>query len=83
MYNNPYMQRHSSSDTGPFVFEDGTLKAEEFQHETIEEVDSDRLIMEKEAYNLKIIFEVAETQHNFERGNIYVQAQLNSYLAHE
>jgi hypothetical protein len=29
--------------------------------------------MEKEFYELEIVFEVAETDHNYNRGNIYVQ----------
>ena len=35
--------------------------------------------MDDEYYAIEIVFEVAMTMHNFERGNIYVQSQFNSY----
>ena len=35
--------------------------------------------MDDEYYAIEIVFEVASTKHNFERGNIYVQSQFNSY----
>jgi len=35
--------------------------------------------MDSEYYQLEVVFEVAMTMHNFERGNLYLQSDFNSY----
>ena len=35
--------------------------------------------MNSETYDIKVVFEVAASSHNFNRGNLYLQAQFNSY----
>ena len=35
--------------------------------------------MVKEYYSIEVEFDIAMTQHNYERGNLYVQSKLTSY----
>ena len=35
--------------------------------------------MDNEYYQIEVIFEVAMTLHNYERGNLYVQSEFHSY----
>ena len=35
--------------------------------------------MDQEYYSIEVVFEIAITSHNFERGNVFVQSQFNSY----
>mmetsp|Transcript_43559 Transcript_43559/g.57672 ORF Transcript_43559/g.57672 Transcript_43559/m.57672 type:complete len:169 (+) Transcript_43559:1142-1648(+) len=35
--------------------------------------------MDEEYYQIEVEFEVAMTMHNYERGNLYMQSQFNSY----
>lgn len=73
MYNNPYMSMHSASDTGPYVYENGHLSIVNDQHEEhLDATELEHLYMNNEFYSVKLVFEVAETSHNFERGNIYI-----------
>jgi len=35
--------------------------------------------MDNEYYQVEVVFEVAMTVHNYERGNLYVQSEFHSY----
>ena len=35
--------------------------------------------MDSEFYQIDVIFDVAMTQHNYERGNLYIQSEFKSY----
>ena len=35
--------------------------------------------MDSEYYQIEIVFEVAMTKHNYERGNLYTQSEFKSY----
>lgn len=38
-----------------------------------------KISLSREVYNVEVVFNVAETHHNMEQGNVYVQARLKSY----
>ena len=44
-----------------------------------EDPEVGQIRMDQEYYAIEIVFEVAITSHNFERGNVFVQSQFNSY----
>ena len=35
--------------------------------------------MDQETYQIELIFEVAQTSHNFARGNLFVQSEFKSF----
>ena len=44
-----------------------------------EDPEQGRIRLDDEFYSIELVFEVASTAHNYERGNIFVQSQFNSY----
>ena len=42
--------------------------------------DHNKIKLSQETYDIEVVFDVAETQHNMEQGNIYLSAKLNSNL---
>ena len=41
--------------------------------------ENDQVRMDNEFYSIEVVFEVAMTLHNYERGNLYMQAEFHSY----
>lgn len=71
----------NSGNAGPFIFEDGKLTR---THDKKDVEDIKHVLkMDSEIYSIKIVFDVAESQHNFERGNLFLMAQFNSYKQSE
>lgn len=46
---------------------------------TTRKFESNEIKMENEFYQIEVIIEAAETEHNFDKGNIYLQSQFNSF----
>jgi hypothetical protein len=44
------------------------------------EFEKTNIKLSQETYDIEVIFDVAETNHNMEQGNIYLSAKLNSLL---
>ena len=71
------------SSNGPYTYENGSLKQPNTQliHDVSKQEDPEqgKIRMDQEYYQLEVVFEVAATSHNFERGNIFVQSKFESY----
>ena len=73
-------QENFSSLNGPYVYEKGTLKQEITQVEIKRESNElAEIRMDNEYYQIEVIFEVAMSMHNYERGNLYLQSDFSSY----
>ena len=73
-----------SSLNGPYYYENGSLrqsqppKPESRKVKTVDEM-SQSVRMDSEYYSIEVVFEVAMTRHNYERGNLYLQSEFHSY----
>lgn len=79
-----FAQNSFQSTNGPYTYEKGDLRQPQGEKKMVAEVETQDpevglIRMDDEYYAIEIVFEVAMTQHNFERGNIFVQSQFNSY----
>ena len=74
-----------SSLDGPYTYENGSLRqqsapAKEQKADNKVATQEDKNIrMDSEFYQIEVVFEVAMTPQNYERGNLYIQAEFHSY----
>jgi hypothetical protein len=62
--------------SGAYIYENKELK---HVYGMSVPTDGNDIKMDNEFYELEIVFDIAETAHNYQRGNIYIQCQFNSY----
>ena len=72
-----FTQNSFQSTAGPYIYEKGDLRQPQGESKVITEKETQDpeiglIRMDDEYYAIEIVFEVAMTEHNFERGNIYV-----------
>jgi hypothetical protein len=71
-----------NSNGGPYIYDHGTLKQSQDREKELREHEMhehQKIRMDKHHYEIEVVFEVAATVHNYERGNLYLQAQFNSF----
>lgn len=65
--------------SGAYIYEKGEIK-QELKPQVVDLSQTGAEIkMENEFYSIQVVLEVSESVHNFERGNIYLQTQFNSF----
>ena len=71
------------SSNGPYTYEKGNLRQPSseiiYDVSKAEDPEQGKIRMDQEYYQLEVVFEVAASSHNFERGNIFVQSKFESY----
>ena len=62
--------------SGSYIYEDSVIKPEMLTTRS----EPNEILMGNEFYQIDVEIEIASTSANFERGNIYLQAQFNSLM---
>lgn len=71
-----------NSNGGPYIYDHGKLKQSADIEQELKDHEMDchsNIRMDNHHYEIEVIFEVAATAHNYERGNLYLQSQFNSF----
>ena len=63
---------------GPYVYENKELR-HVYSAVTLPKDPELQIRMEDEYYSIEVVFEVSDTEHNYEKGNLYIQCQFNSF----